>query len=158
MEKQTQDGEALYGHVPPPGDSIPINIVPHPIADSIPPNTEIREVVQGLKKGRAGGTSKICAENLKSWLRGAVKEEDPELTGRKGAGDNWRLFVKLIQAIRGTFKKPFDTLVAGTESEAKLHCAHVFKHKKNRPKIESHFMSIYPCCGAPFPLISTLVP
>ena len=99
LEKQTQDREALYGHVPPPGESIPINVDPRPIVDSIPPDKEIRDVVRGLKKGRAGGTSKICAENIKSWLRGAVEEEDPELTGREGAGDNWRLFVKLIQAI-----------------------------------------------------------
>ncbi len=77
LENQTQDREELYGHVPPPGDSIPINIDPSPITNTVPPDLEIREVVRGLKKGRARGISKICAENLKSWLRRVVEEEDP---------------------------------------------------------------------------------
>ncbi len=68
--------------------SIPINIDPRPIAHLVPSNPDIREVVQGLKKGQARGTSKIRVEDLKSWLRGAVKEEDSELTDCEGAGDN----------------------------------------------------------------------
>ncbi|KAL7533855.1 hypothetical protein ACHAWF_011231 [Thalassiosira exigua] len=39
------------------------------------------------------------AEDLKEWLRGIVEEEDPEKDGREGAGDRWRLFVRLVRAI-----------------------------------------------------------
>ncbi|KAL7541335.1 hypothetical protein ACHAWF_006905 [Thalassiosira exigua] len=39
------------------------------------------------------------AEDLKEWLRGIEKEEDPEKEDREGAGDRWRLFVRLIRAI-----------------------------------------------------------
>jgi len=85
--------------VPPPGAPIPINIDPSPIIDSAPTDSEIRDVVRTLKLGRAGGTSKIRAEDIRGWLRGAVEEEDPELTAAEGAGDNWRLFVTLIQTI-----------------------------------------------------------
>ncbi len=34
--------------------------------------------------------------DIKGWLRGMVEEEKE---GREGAGDKWKLFVKLIQAI-----------------------------------------------------------
>jgi hypothetical protein len=40
------------------------------------------------------------AEHVKAWLWGALKEEDPESQGNfVGNGDNWKLFVKLVQAV-----------------------------------------------------------
>jgi hypothetical protein len=40
------------------------------------------------------------AEHVKAWLRGALEEEDPESQGNfVGNGDNWKLFVKLVQAV-----------------------------------------------------------
>ncbi|KAL7543923.1 hypothetical protein ACHAWF_007483, partial [Thalassiosira exigua] len=46
------------------------------------------------------------AEDLKEWLRGIKEEEDPEKEGREGAGDRWRLFVRLIRAIWETGQIP----------------------------------------------------
>ena len=99
LERQTQDREELYGRVPPPGAPIPININPHPILDSIPTDPEIRDVVQSLRFGQAGGTSKIRAEDIRGWLSGVLVEEDPKLSSADDAGDNWQLFVQLIQSI-----------------------------------------------------------
>ena len=40
------------------------------------------------------------AEHIKEWLRGMREEEDPERQGRcVGHGDNWKLFVELVQAV-----------------------------------------------------------
>jgi hypothetical protein len=42
----------------------------------------------------------MCAEDVKCWLHGMRLEEDPESgMGNKNAGDNWRLFLKLVQAV-----------------------------------------------------------
>jgi hypothetical protein len=40
------------------------------------------------------------AEHVKAWLRGALKEDGPESQGNfVGNGDNWKLFVELVQAV-----------------------------------------------------------
>jgi hypothetical protein len=40
------------------------------------------------------------AKDMKCWLDGMRLKEDPESgTGNKNAGDNWRLFLKLAQAV-----------------------------------------------------------
>ena len=98
MEVQTKERVELYTKVPSPGESIPINVDPFPIKDDTPTDEEIRETVRGLRNGRAGGASKIRAEDVKDWLRGVVLEET-EAEGTEGAGNNWRLLVALIQAI-----------------------------------------------------------
>ncbi len=42
----------------------------------------------------------MCAKHVKAWLRGALEEEDPESQGIfVGNGDNWKLFVELVQAV-----------------------------------------------------------
>ncbi len=38
------------------------------------------------------------AEHVKEWLRDVRQEEDPEDQRAVGAGDNWRPFVRLVQA------------------------------------------------------------
>ncbi len=38
------------------------------------------------------------AKHVKKWLHDVQWEEDPEGQGADGAGDNWRLFVWLVQA------------------------------------------------------------
>ncbi len=38
------------------------------------------------------------AEHVKKWLHDVQQEEDPEGQGAEGAGDNWHLFVWLVQA------------------------------------------------------------
>jgi len=96
MVKQTQERKELYAKVPPPGDPIPINVEPSPVRDEVPEEPEIREKVINLRNGRSGGAAKIRAEDIKQWLRGMIEEEEK---GTEGAGDKWRLFVKLIQTI-----------------------------------------------------------
>jgi len=40
------------------------------------------------------------AEHVKAWLQGMLEEEDPESQGNfAGHGDNWKLFVELVQAV-----------------------------------------------------------
>ncbi len=39
------------------------------------------------------------AKHVKVWLQGIVEEEDPESQRNQGKGDNWVLFVKLVQAV-----------------------------------------------------------
>jgi hypothetical protein len=98
LQKQTQERIDLYARVAPPGQSIPINVEPTPVDDSVPDDAEIRSKVKGMSNGRAGGASKLRAEDLKSWLHGMeLEEKKPE--GHEGAGDRWRLFVRLIQTI-----------------------------------------------------------
>ncbi|EJK56269.1 hypothetical protein THAOC_23883, partial [Thalassiosira oceanica] len=59
------------------------------VRDDEPDDEEIREVVKaGLKNGRASGTSQLCAEDVKGWLRGMEDEEDSEKRA-EGAGDQW---------------------------------------------------------------------
>ena len=59
MERQTRERVELYTKVQPPGDPIPINIDPFAINDEVPTDAEVREVVRGLRNGRAGGVSGI---------------------------------------------------------------------------------------------------
>jgi hypothetical protein len=39
------------------------------------------------------------AKHVKEMLQGIRREEDPEQTGNKGAGDPWRLLMKLVTAV-----------------------------------------------------------
>ncbi len=64
--------------------------------DAIPGEAEIRAAVRRLCNGRACGASGIRAKDIKQWLRGAEEEEE----GRPaGAGDKWRVLVRLVQII-----------------------------------------------------------
>ena len=55
---------------------MPINVEPFSISDAVPSEWEIREAVARLKNGRTGGVSGMRAEDIKGWLRGAVREEE----------------------------------------------------------------------------------
>ena len=68
LEKQTVEREKLYGAVPPPGASIPINVTPFPVDDDCPSDMDIRDVAKNLRNGRAGGASMMRAEDIKGWL------------------------------------------------------------------------------------------
>jgi hypothetical protein len=58
------------------------------------------------------------AEDVKAWLRGVKLEEDPEVgPANIGAGDNWRRFALLVQAIWDHGKIPPPTPVGD-------HCTH----------------------------------
>ena len=63
-------------------------------------DSKIRIVAGGLTNGRAGVASGMRAEHVKAWLWGVLEEEDPESQGNFVVhGDNWRLFVELVQAV-----------------------------------------------------------
>jgi hypothetical protein len=48
----------------------------------------------------APGASGMRAEDVKRWLHGIRLEEDPEAgTGNENAGDNWHMFLTLVQAV-----------------------------------------------------------
>jgi hypothetical protein len=83
-----------------PREPLPINIHPIPVNDRTPSEGEIRVAVAGLSNGHAGSASGMHAEDVKSWLHGIKLGEDPEVgPANIGAGDNWRRFTLLVQAI-----------------------------------------------------------
>ena len=84
----------------PPSDPLRINLDPIPVNDEVPSDREIRVAVAGLTNGCMGCASGMRAEDVKAWLHGVTLEEDPkEGPNNIGAGDNWHMFVKLVQAI-----------------------------------------------------------
>ena len=104
LEAQTVEREKLYDHVPPPGEKIPCNADRPRQNDEAPSDAEIREAAKRCGNGRAGGGSRMRAEDLRKWLRGAELEEEKE--GYEGAGDTWRLVVRLIRHIWETGEIP----------------------------------------------------
>jgi hypothetical protein len=95
MDRQTSD---LYARRDSPGDPLPINFTPAEINDDIPSDGELRGVVGEITNSQAAGASSMRAKHVKEWLHGMRREEDPEGQGAEGAGDSWRLFVRLVQA------------------------------------------------------------
>ncbi len=65
----------------------------------MPSDHKIRDTARELSTGRTGGASNMRTEDI--WLCGITLEEDPKKgSNNVGEGDNWRLLVGLIQAIR----------------------------------------------------------
>jgi hypothetical protein len=90
----------LYWRHDSPGDLLPINLQGPAIPDEVPSDHKIRDAARDLPSGRAGGASKMRAEDIKRWLCCITLEEDPEKgTNNMGKGNNWRLLVGLIQMI-----------------------------------------------------------
>ena len=86
----------MYWKVSPPGDPTSINVEHFDLDDSIPEDAAIREVVAGLRNGKAGGSGGVRAEHIKTWLRSMIEEEEK---GTENAGEMCQLFVRLIQTI-----------------------------------------------------------
>jgi hypothetical protein len=100
MEQQTAEWVALYARRDSPGDPLPINIDPVPIDNGTPTNAKIWEAAQQLSNGRAPGSSGMRAEDVKHRLHGMRLKEDPKSgMGNKNARDDWRMFLKLSQAV-----------------------------------------------------------
>ncbi len=97
LAAQTAKRVDLYRKVPPPGDPLPIHVDKVDIPDGPPNNGELRNVVWGLRNGRAAGASGLQAEHIKVWLSNVMREEEEE--SDVGLGDKWRIFVKLMEAI-----------------------------------------------------------
>ncbi len=98
MERQTLERVDLYARRDSPGDPLPINVTPVVINDNVPMFGKLRQVAGKLTNGQAAGASGMRAKHVKEWLNDVQAEEDPEGHGVDGAGDNWRLFVQLVQA------------------------------------------------------------
>ena len=65
-------------------------------------DSELRAEVKKLCNGRTGDGSTMRAKDLKSWPRGMKREEKATKEGKEGhegAGDTWRLFVRLLQHV-----------------------------------------------------------
>ena len=99
MEHQTSERVDLYSRRQSPGDPLPILVDPIEINDNQPCDGEIRSAAGQLTNGRAAGASGMRAEDIKAWLSGIRDEENPETPINETAGDNWRLFVQLVQAV-----------------------------------------------------------
>ena len=102
MEWQTEVRVELYQQRDSPG--LPI-VLDHTemrtdIRDDTPDKEERRVAVAELTNGRSAGVSRMRAEHLKGWLKGARLEENPK-TGpaNVGAGEDWEALVKLVQAV-----------------------------------------------------------
>ena len=88
---------------------IPCNASRPPLADGTPPDAELRAAVKKLRNGRTDDGSNMRAEDIKSWLRGMGWEKKAAKEGKeghKGAGDTWRLFVRLLQHVWDTGEIP----------------------------------------------------
>jgi hypothetical protein len=100
MAQQTEEQVELYQRQDSPRELLPINLQGPAIADKVPSDHKIRDAAWDLLSGRAGGASKMHAEDIKRWLHGITLEEDPKKgPNNVGEGDNWCLLVGLIQAI-----------------------------------------------------------
>ena len=75
LEQQTRERVELYAGVENPGDTVRINVQPYDVRDDVPADAKLRSVVRGMRNGRAGGASRMRAEDLKEWLRGIEEEE-----------------------------------------------------------------------------------
>jgi hypothetical protein len=109
MEKQMEGREDLYGYKSSPGEHIPANRDRAHLQDEAPPDGELRAAVKTLRNGRSGGGTNMRAEDLKRWLERAKAEEEAKRAGTEGlqgAGDTWRLFVRLVQHIWDTGEIP----------------------------------------------------
>ncbi len=89
----------MYARRGSPGCPLPINVERIKINDDVPLDGKIWLAAGKLSHGQAAGASRMRAKHIKEWLRGIRREEDP--TGQGGVpgdGDNWCLFLWLIQA------------------------------------------------------------
>jgi hypothetical protein len=110
MERQTSERVKLYWRYDLPGPPIIIDnaeMLTKEIRDNTPTDGEIRVAVTKLTNGCSTGVSRMRAEHLKEWLKGAKLEEDLK-TGptNVGAGKEWDALVQLVQAVWDEGKIP----------------------------------------------------
>ena len=65
LKRVTAEREQLYSRVSPPGDAIPVTIDPFRVEDGVPSEAEVEWAVKRLRNNRAGGPSRMRAEDLK---------------------------------------------------------------------------------------------
>ena len=86
LKRVTAERDKLYSWVPPPGDTIPVTIEPFVVEDGVPTEAEIEWAVKRLRNNRAGGPSRMRAEDLKGWLAAARRGEKERETATKDGG------------------------------------------------------------------------
>ena len=87
LRRVTAEREKLYSRVPPPGDTIPVTIEPFEVEDGVPSEAEVEWAVKRLRNNRAGGPSRMRAEDLKGWLAAARRDETERDNRIKNGGD-----------------------------------------------------------------------
>ena len=75
LKRVTAEWVTLYSRIPPPGDNIPVTIEPFAVEDGVPEEEEIEWAVKRLQNNRAGGPSRMRAEDPKGWLAAARRGE-----------------------------------------------------------------------------------
>ena len=70
----------LYRCSLPEGLRLPILVQQLDIADEIPKEAEVETAVKGLKGGRAGFLLRMHTEDLKGWIREAMRKREPVRT------------------------------------------------------------------------------
>ena len=98
---QTAERVTLYGKVPPPGENVPIHVGMVDIPDGAPSDQELREVVRGLRNGRAAGATGLKAEHIKVWLCEVVREEEEEATDPMGTAVRIERRARVIRVLEG---------------------------------------------------------
>ena len=110
LAAQTAEQVALYEKVTSLGEPLPIHVNKIGIPDGIPSDQVLREVVRGLRNGRATGATGLRSEHIKVWLSDVIREEEEagpmredgpprEEESDKGMGKKWCIFVKLMKAV-----------------------------------------------------------
>ena len=84
--------EDLYIHLPLEGKSISILVQPVSIKEGTPVVWKIAASIRKLHSGRAGGPSGMKLDHLKTWLRAATREKDPDT-------EMWDKVVSVIQVV-----------------------------------------------------------
>ena len=86
LKRITAERVTLYSRVQPLGDSTPVDIEPFAVKDGVPEEGVIEWAVKHLRNNRAGGTSRMRAEDQKGWLAAARKGEKKGETAEKEGG------------------------------------------------------------------------
>ena len=90
----TVEQTELYRFRPLEGLRVPLLVLQANIKDGIPMEAEVAEEVRGLKGGRLGVPSGMCAEDLKEWIREATHKKEP-------ARRRWEILVRLVHRTFG---------------------------------------------------------
>ena len=103
MERQMLERVELYRRPNSPGPPIIIKnaeMLTKEIRDDTPTDGEIQVAVAELTNGRSAGVSRMQAEHLNEWLKGAKLEEYSEKgPNNVGVGKEWEALLQLVQAV-----------------------------------------------------------
>ena len=118
IKRVTAEWVALYSRIPPPGDNILVTIEPFAVEDGIPTEAEIEWAVKRLQNNRAGGPSRMRAEDLKGWLAAARRGGKERYAATKDGGGFIRLYSVTPSAVT---RLSVDRAGGGARSTAALY-------------------------------------